>query len=219
MVALLVVLTFAAMLVVDHLLLRQPILLAEDESNASRPKIAPARVAGFNLPDNMRYHQGHTWALAESPEMVRVGLDEFAARVAGPVDKVTIPERGQWIRQGQKIISLESGANQLQLVSPIEGTVVDINEGVLRNPELFRSDPYGTGWLLTVNSPDSKTNFRNLLGGRLARRWMEESANRLRAWAAPAGAMAQDGGVAMDGLIEHLPADMRADATRELFLT
>lgn len=218
MVALLVILAFAAMLLVDHLLLRQPIMLAEESKASPRPRLAPALVAGFDVPENVRYHQGHTWALAESPELVRVGADDFTAKVAGQLDRVTIPERGQWIRQGQKIISLTRGGHQLDLVSPIEGTVVDINDAVLRNPEMFRNDPYGEGWLLTVNAPDTKTNFRNLLGGRLARRWMEESANRLRQWAAPAGAMAQDGGVAVDGLLERLPEEMWQDASREFFL-
>lgn len=218
MVALLVILAFAAMLLVDHLLLRQPIMVAEESKDAPRPRLAPALVAGFDVPENVRFHQGHTWALAESPELVRVGADDFTAKIAGKLDRVTIPERGQWVRQGQKIISMTRGGHQLDLVSPIEGTVVDINDAVIRNPEMFRNDPYGEGWLLTVNAPDTKTNFRNLLGGRLARRWMEESATRLRQWAAPAGAMAQDGGVAVDGLLEKLPEEMWQDASREFFL-
>ena len=66
------------------------------------------------------------------------------------------------------------------MVSPIEGSVADINEAIVQNPELARKDPYGEGWLVTVQSPDAKTNFRNLLGGALARWWTEESASRLQ---------------------------------------
>jgi hypothetical protein len=57
--------------------------------------------------------------------------------------------------------------------SPIEGTVTDVNEAVAFDPELARKDPYGEGWLVTVQSPNAKTNFRNLLGGALARWWMK----------------------------------------------
>jgi glycine cleavage system H lipoate-binding protein len=50
----------------------------------------------------------------------------------------------------------------------------------VRDPELARKDPYGEGWLVSVQSPDAKTNFGNLLGGALARWWREEAASRLQ---------------------------------------
>jgi glycine cleavage system H protein len=128
------------------------------------------------------------------------------------VDKIDVPERGQWIRQGQKIIAMHRDGHDLELLSPIEGAIVNINEKVLRNPELARTDPYGEGWLMTVNSPDANTNFHNLLRGTVARRWMEDSAQKLRG----AGALAQDGGVALDALVD--PKDF-ARIKEEIFLT
>ena len=69
----------------------------------------------------------------------------------------------------------------------------------MNDPTLATKDPYGEGWLVTVQSPDSKTNFRNLLGGALARWWTEESSMRLQRLMPNAlGALAQDGGVAID---------------------
>jgi len=107
------------------------------------------------------------------------------------------------------------------MVSPIEGTVSDINEGVVNDPELARKDPYGEGWLVTVQAPDAKTNFRNLLGGMLARVWTEESALRLRKRMpiAMASALAQDGGVAVDDITAHLPDEDWATLTKEFFLS
>ena len=64
---------------------------------------------------------------------------------------------------------------KVDMVSPIEGSVSDINEAVVSDPSLAGKDPYGEGWMVTVQSPDAKTNFRNLLGGALARWWTEES--------------------------------------------
>lgn len=220
MVALFVILTFTVMILIDHLLLRQPVVLAPaEERKQPRPRIVPAVVAGFAIPDHLRYHPGHTWALAESPELVRVGMDDFAAKIGGDVGGIEIPERGQWIRQGQKIISMHRDGRDLELVSPIEGTVVDVNDAVLRDPAAARKDPYGEGWLLTVNSPDAKTNFRNLLSGKLARRWMDDSAARLRAIATEAsGAFAQDGGLAAENLVDQLTPEHFEQINRELFL-
>ena len=76
----------------------------------------------------------------------------------------------------------------------------NINQAVVKDPKLALRDPYGEGWLVTVQAPNAKTSFRNLLGGALARWWTEESASRLqrRMPMALAGALAQDGGVAVD---------------------
>ena len=220
MVPLLVILTFAAMVLIDHLLLRQPIVLAEGlQAETPRPRLTPSVVAGFELADNLLYHPGHTWALAEGPERVRVGADDFAMKLAGQVKSIDIPERGQWIRQGQKIISMHRDGRDLELVSPIEGTVVDVNDAALRDPDSVRKDPYGEGWLIAVNAPDAKTNFRILLGGTLARRWMDDAAARLRTYVAtPLGALAQDGGVALDNTLDHLSKDEWEKIEHELFL-
>ena len=71
-----------------------------------------------------------------------------------------------------------------------------------------------------MQSPDAKTNFRNLIGGTLARWWTEESASRLqRKMPVLAGALAQDGGVAMDNLTEQIPTQEWATIGKEFFLS
>jgi glycine cleavage system H protein len=221
MIALLVVLTFLSGILLDlYMTRRHPILVVDETAPTAGPRIVPSVVGGFAVPDNVAYHPGHTWALAESPDLVRVGIDDFAAKVAGTVTHIDIPARGQWIRQGQKLIALKADGKEIDLVSPIEGTVVGINDAALRNPEVLRSDPYGNGWLLTVNSPDASTNFRNLLRGATARRWMDEAAAALRRLtpSVATAAYAQDGGVALDGAIGTLPADQFAKLEKEFFL-
>jgi glycine cleavage system H lipoate-binding protein len=223
MIALLVLLTFAVALVIDHIINRQPIPIHDGETAPApqpRPRLIPSIVAGFRVPDNLRYHPGHTWAVEETPEMVRIGIDDLAAKLTAKTDKVQLPQRGQWIRQGQKVITMQRDGREVGLVSPIEGTVVDVNDAVTRKPELAHDDPYGEGWLIRVNAPDAKTNFRNLLGGNIARRWMDEAAARLRTLTtAPAAAFAQDGGMVLDNLLEHLPAEKIEQIEGELFLT
>lgn len=219
MIALLVVATFLLAVMIDHLIHREPIPVAEMPKEApQRPRLMPGVVAGFEVPDNLRYHPGHTWAVQSSADVVRVGIDDLAAKMAGTITRIDIPERGQWIRQGQRIIAMHHDGRELDLVSPIEGTVVDINTKAIDDPKTAQNDPYGEGWLIAVNSPDSGTNFRNLLGGTLARRWMDESAARLRAFAEPAGALAQDGGVATGRMIDLVPEGEWDKLRKELFL-
>jgi glycine cleavage system H protein len=219
MIALFIILTFAVFVLLDHILLRRnPTFIEAAAAPPERPRLVPPIVAGINVPDNVRFHPGHTWAASETAELVRVGIDDFAAKLVGSSKKIELPTRGQWVRQGQKIFSFKDGDRKIELVSPIEGTVVEINEAALQSPGMTREDPYGDGWLIEVHSPDAKTNFRNLLSGATARRWMEEAAARLRAMVpAPAGAFAQDGGVISDDVLS-LILDWRA-AVQEFFLT
>lgn len=221
MTVLLVLATFIIFLTIDYFYSRRrAVQLAVQPTlePVPAPRLQPSLVAGFKLPDNLRYHPGHTWALAESPNLVRVGLDDFAARLVGKIERIMLPQRGQWIRQGQKICTIQRQGSKVDMVSPIEGTVTAINEAVAQDAELARRDPYGEGWLITVEAPDAKTNFRNLLGGSLARKWMEEAAARLRMRSAVL-AVAQDGGVAVDDLSTHLPDQAWTEVTREFFLS
>jgi glycine cleavage system H protein len=223
MTVILVLLTFATFLLIDHFysekkVVVQPALMVAQREPQVRP--VPSLVGGFKVPENLRYHPGHTWALNEGPSLVRVGLDDFASKLIGKVERIQLPQRGQWIRQGQKIATIYRDGAAVDMVSPIEGSVADVNDIVASNPQLAHKDPYGEGWLITVQSPDAKTNFRNLLGGAMARWWTEESAGRLqRKMPVLAGAMAQDGGVAMDNLTDQIPDQEWATIAKEFFLS
>jgi len=215
--------TFGIFLLIDwartQKLAKQPVLQTASRETAAR--MVPAMVAGFEVPENVRYHAGHTWAQSESRDLVRVGMDDFASKLVGKIESIALPQRGRWVRQGQKIWTIFRDGKSVDMVSPIEGTVTDINEAVMTDPDLARKDPYGEGWLVTVQAPDAKINFRNLLGGALARLWTEESALRLRKRMpmAMASALAQDGGVAVDDITAHLPDLDWSELTKEFFLS
>jgi glycine cleavage system H lipoate-binding protein len=227
MTVLLVLFTFTTFLLIDYFRSRRAVVpalqVAPGKSDTIAPRLQPALVAGFAVPENLRYHPGHTWALSESTNLVRVGMDDFAAKLTGTMANIALPQRGQWIRQGQKLCTVYHDDAAVDMVSPIEGTVSDINEAVVTNPKLALSDPYGNGWLVTVNAPDAKTSFKNLLGGALARWWTEESASRLQrripAGMAFAGALAQDGGAAVENVGAEIPKQEWAPIAKEFFLS
>ncbi|MGA8149930.1 MAG: glycine cleavage system protein H [Terriglobales bacterium] len=224
MTVLLVLFFFVTFLLIDHFRSRhaalQPALQVAAARQDALPRLQPALVGGFEVPENLRYHPGHTWALSESPNLVRVGLDDFASKLTGKLESIALPQRGQWIRQGQKMCTVHRDGCAADLVSPVEGTVSDINEAVMQDPKLALRDPYGEGWLLTVQAPDAKTSFRNLLGGTLARWWMQEAASRLqRRMPMAIGALAQDGGVAMDNLTTQMPDQDWLPLAKEFFLS
>jgi len=224
MTVLLVLFFFATFLLIDHFRTRHamaPALQVAPAKHEALPRLQPALVGGFAVPENLRYHPGHTWALSESPTLVRVGMDDFASKLTGKLERIMLPQRGQWIRQGQKMCTLYRDGCAVDMVSPIEGTVSNINQALVEDPKLALSDPYGEGWLVTVQAPDAKTSFRNLIGGALARWWTEESASRLqrRMPMALAGALAQDGGVAVNDLSAQIPDQEWLPLAKEFFLS
>ena len=223
MTVILVLATFAIFLLIDYIrsqkqLVKQPAVQPVMREVPSH--VVPALVSGFEVPENVRYHAGHTWALSESRELVRVGIDDFASKLIGKIESIALPQRGRWVRQGQKIWTIFRDGKSVDMVSPIEGTVSNVNEAVVKDPSLALKDPYGEGWIVTVQAPDSKVNFRNLLSGALARMWTEDSALRLRKRMPVAmAALAQDGGVAVDDITSHLPNEDWGALTKEFFLS
>ncbi len=142
MTVILVLATFIAFLLIDHFFSKKPAVemqlqpaVPKIASNAE-PRYVATLVGGFRVPENLRYHPGHTWALSESPSLVRVGIDDFASKLIGKIESVSLPQRGTWVRQGQKIWSIVKDGKKVDMVSPIEGSVTDINEELVKNPEL-----------------------------------------------------------------------------------
>jgi len=223
MTMILVLLMFVAFIAVDYFIHEKTpryVLKATPRTDAGAHQ-AQRVVAGYEVPEHLRFHQGHAWALSESSHLVRAGIDDFAAKLIGEAEEVSLPRRGQWVRQGQKVWSFMVNGNLVEMVSPIEGTVSDVNDEVVRQPKTLTADPYGESWLMTVESPDEKVNFRNLLSGNMARNLMADSARKLAAYLpATTGnlALAQDGGKAHSEIAKQLPADKYVEITKEFFL-
>ena len=112
MTVILVLATFIGFLLIDHFMNRgkAPVFAGQAvrREPSTMPRLQPNLVGGFQVPENLRFHPGHTWALSESPNLVRIGIDDFASKLVGKVESVQLPQRGQWIRQGQKVWSLSA---------------------------------------------------------------------------------------------------------------
>jgi glycine cleavage system H lipoate-binding protein len=222
MVAVLALATFILFVLVDYYIQSRRPRPEQVEATVSTVEEVPfplSVVGGFKLPANLSYHPGHTWAMKESRQVVRIGLDDFAARLVGHLDQIELPARGRWLRQGEKAWTVARGNHRFEMLSPIEGEVVDVNDEAQRDPSQVHQDPYGAGWLVAVNAPAVDANLKNLLRGRLAQSWMEESVGTLHTRISPApGVRLQDGGRAIPDLLGEVPEPRWEKIVRELFL-
>jgi len=224
MTVILVLATFVTFIVLDYVLNRKRAIATVP---VETPELAAALagpvgdyVNGFLTPENVSYHPGHSWLVRERKTLVRVGADEFAAALAGKIDNIELPKPGQWIRQGQKILSFVRNGEKTEMVSPTEGEVIEVNAEVLAHPALVRQDPYGKGWLLAIHVPDEENTSRNLIPKGLVHQWMREAVERLYArQPALAGAVAADGGHGVEDLLAEVPGANWREVTGEFFLT
>ena len=106
------------------------------------------------LPDDRRYTREHEWAVADGTR-VRVGITDFAQDQLGDVVFVGLPEPGTEVTAGQPLGEVESTKSVSDIYSPVTGTVVERNSEVEQSPELVNEDPYGRGWLVTIESTAS----------------------------------------------------------------
>ncbi len=182
---------------------------AREHAVAISPALEPAWVAGYQMPEGLFYHRGHTWARPLDANTALVGLDDFARKLIGSPAALRVPSRGDWLHQGGRGFGVRLDGKGADLVSPIEGEVIEVNRELVEKPTLAGEDPYGRGWVLKVKAPNLATNLRNLLSGRLARKWMEDSREALELrLMALSGSVLQDGGQPGSDLGRHLaPAD------------
>lgn len=186
-----------------------------------RGEVFPAFSQLFRMPtEGVYFHQGHSWAMPEQGGVVRVGMDDFAQKLVGSIDALELPAVGDELRQGDRAWRLRVGEKALDMLSPVEGRIVAVNERLLSRPQELAQDPYGSGWLLKVEVPHLSVNLRNLLSGDLARSWLEGARERLFARLNYSlGAVSQDGGVPVEGIARNLDPQRWDDMVREFFLT
>jgi glycine cleavage system H protein len=222
MTVLLVFVVFAIFISIDYWRHRG---VAQVERPALRPEPGPALrpepvwVAGYQMPEDLHYHRGHTWVRAVAPDVAVVGVDDFARRLLGPSDEARLPAAGAWVHQGAPAVRLTVNGRPVDLVAPVEGEVLEANPQVARQPGLVTDDPYGRGWLYTVRTPSLRRNLSNLLSGSLARRFMEDSRERLsHQLMALSGTVLADGGEPVADFARHLPDEEWRRLVREHLL-
>lgn len=212
MTVLFVIATFLVFVLIDYASRRGTAAEAGATEPLPEPAVVePVWVAGYQLPESLHYHRGHTWARPVDAENVVVGMDDFARRLLGPAKEVALPSIGTWMRQGASGFRVAVDGRAAELVSPIEGEVVAVNDALREHPTLATDDPYGRGWLVKVRAADLAANLRNLLSGRLARRFVEDAREGLDLrLMALSGSVLQDGGEPVADFAMHLPrADWR----------
>ena len=158
-------------------------------------------VKGFKMPQGYYFHEGHTWVKVEADNEVRIGLDEFALRLLGPLDAINMPLVGSQIRQGQADIDLRREGHKARVLSPVSGVVTAINPDLMDKGFLANKDPYAEGWIMRVHSDNLRADIQQLLIGEESRDALDREIDHLfQVIEEVAGPLAADGGVLTDDI-------------------
>jgi glycine cleavage system H protein len=106
-------------------------------------------MAAQSYPDDLLYHPAHDWARVDGDEAT-FGITWYAQDSLGDVVVYLPPEVGAEVTAGRTYAELESVKAVSEIVAPLSGEVVAVNEAVVATPELVNDDPYGAGWLVKV---------------------------------------------------------------------
>ena len=194
-------------------------MIAQPQAWAGPQAARMQREYGFSIPEDYCFHPGHTWVLKEGGENARVGIDSFAANLLGTIEHVDVIGLNRWVRQGQKPMTIRSCGQNFELVSPVEGVVMAVNKDAAQDPGLIARDPYQSGWIAIVKSPDLVTNKKNLVQGGMVAPWLQNSVTRLNGMVAQlAPTMAADGGLPLAGLLARVAPELREKLAKEFFL-
>ena len=105
--------------------------------------------AAESYPDELKYHTEHDWARVDGDEAT-LGITWFAQDALGELVHYEAPDEGAAVTKDQSYGEVESVKAVSDLISPLSGEVVAVNEKVIDEPETVNDDPYGEGWLIRI---------------------------------------------------------------------
>jgi glycine cleavage system H protein len=110
--------------------------------------------AAESYPEDLRYHREHDWARVDGDEAT-LGITWFAADALGDLVHFEAPQEGSRVAKDQSYGEVESVKAVSDVIAPLSGEVVAVNETVVSAPETVNEDPYGEGWLIRIRLADS----------------------------------------------------------------
>ena len=110
-------------------------------------------MADASYPDDLRYHPEHDWARIDG-DVATFGITWFGQDALGEIVFFDAPEVGKTIAKDGSYAEVESVKAVSDVIAPLSGEVIEVNEALTNSPELVNEDPYGEGWLVKVRLSD-----------------------------------------------------------------
>lgn len=126
----------------------------------------------MEFPKDVKYTKEHEWVRVEG-NIATVGITDYAQDSLGDVVYLELPQDGANVTKDETFGVVESVKAVSDLYSPISGTVAEINDALVDNPEVINDDPYGDAWMLKVEM-SSPAEIKELLTSDEYKKYVEE---------------------------------------------
>jgi glycine cleavage system H lipoate-binding protein len=205
-------------IVLGFLLLDLVIQYYENRKAASATAAIPQKVSlnpkkllsDFLMPLGYFFHPGHTWARIQEKGLVTVGADDFAHKALGRIDRIALPKVGQELKSNTPAFKLVQGQKEASFSAPVNGTVLEVNEKLIKNPELLKEQPYKTGWVLKMRPSSISEDLKPLYIADKAVSWLKTEIGAFRDFlvniagqGTELGTTVADGGIPISGVLEE----------------
>lgn len=108
----------------------------------------------MNFPEDLRYTREHEWVRIDGTT-ARVGITDYAQDALGDVVYVDLPTAGATVAAMATCCEVESTKSVSEIFSPVSGTIAEVNSDLSDTPQMINEDPYGKGWIFSVEMSDS----------------------------------------------------------------
>ncbi len=130
-------------------------------------------IGGYNMPEDLYYEPNHWW-VKQDGDLLVMGMDDFAQKLAGEIVYVQLPDDGKKITAGKKLAKVESGKWLGKVIAPVNGVIDSVNEELEENPGLINEDCYGKGWMYKIKPDDAGDLSKLITGAEALTKWINE---------------------------------------------
>jgi CheY-like chemotaxis protein len=132
----------------------------------------------FNVPAGIFISRNHTWVNIEMNGTARVGIDEFARKIIGSIDKIELPKLNTEIKKGDTIFSIVRNGQTISMTSPLSGKITYINEEHIAHPELIALSPFELSWICCIEPANLSEELHVLKIGIDSINWYKEEIDK-----------------------------------------
>ena len=185
------------------------------------PEADRVRKGEFSIPGGAMISAGHCWANMAQDGSVKVGLDDFAKKLLGPIDAIEFPSIGMTVRAGQPLFSVRQKHRRVQFNAPVSGRVVKNNALLAEDCEALEMTPYQKNWVCVIEADNLDVEVPKLRIGKAAVALFRDDIDRFRSVMKDMSKDAPEG-VSIDdalyrGELEHLDDAQSERIAREFF--
>jgi glycine cleavage system H lipoate-binding protein/ABC-type phosphate transport system substrate-binding protein len=168
---------------------------------------------GLHVPGGLFFDKTHTWAFMEQNGFVKVGIDDFIQHITGTITRVKMKNEGFKVKKGDLILSVIQNGKQLNLYSPVSGTIREKNSILDSNASIVNTSPYNDGWVYRIEPSNWHRENQLLFMAERHKEFIKNEFSRLKDFLVVvlgadekiyAQTILQDGGELVDNTLSNL---------------